>query len=233
MTSTYFLFSKNANRGADDNAENQIVYLNPGIRHVFLLPESDVDHHWQKGLFECQLIEWAKQFCVGGKTFLDIGARTGTYAISLSKHCGDVVAFEPEKSAYYALCGSVAASGLSDKITCYQCALGNEEQVKGRTLSDSPDEGSEVDFRSENSNCIRTLDSFHFKNVGFIKMVVANNGQHVLRGALNTLYLSNYPTILFESSVANPELFGILREALKYKIVNVMGVNNMYLACKE
>jgi FkbM family methyltransferase len=229
MTSTYFLFSKNANKQSDDNSENQIVYLNPGSRHVFLLPETDLDHYWQKGLFECQLIEWAKQFCIGGKTFVDIGARTGTYSISLSKHCGNVVAFEPEKSAYYALCGSVAASGLSDKITCHQCALGNDDQVKAqKNESEDPIMDNWTD-----AVCVRTFDSFHFKNVGFIKMFVANNGHNVLRGALNTLYLSNYPTILFESSVANPELFGILREALKYKIVNVGGVNNMYLACKE
>jgi hypothetical protein len=220
MATKYFLFSRPADKGADDNADNQIVYLNSGTRNVFLLPEINVDYHLRKGLADCQLIEWAKQFCPSNKTFVDIGARTGTYAISLSAHCSNVVAFEPEKSAYYALCGSVAASGLSDKITCYQCVLRNgDEELESDNLS--------------NDICARSLDSFHLENVGFIKMFVADNELNVLRGALNTLRLSNYPTILFESNSANPAVFGFLREALKYKIVNVGGVNNMYLACKE
>ena len=240
MSTHYFLFSRPANALTDDNSENQIVHLNPGSRHVFLLPEVNLDYYWRRGLFECQLIEWSRQFCKQDKLFLDIGAHTGTYAISLAANVREVVAFEPQRSTYYALCGGVAASGLSDRITCLSFGLGSEEQVGNQMLQIvSRDGGGSSLSPSENEKVlkeerveIRTLDSLSLKGVGFIKMDVENNELNVLRGALQTLQESNYPTILFESNGQNPALFGFLKEALKYNIVNVGGVHNMYLACR-
>lgn len=241
MSTKYFLFSRPSAARTDDNADNQLVHLNPGRRQVILLPEVNLDYYWRRGLFECQLIEWSKQFCTADKIFVDAGSHTGTYAISFANTCKEVVAFEPQKSTYYALCGGVASSGLSDKITCHQFGLGSEEQVGAQTLkivsndgggsSLLPADGERV-LREETIH-VRTLDSFELTNVGFIKMDVENNELNVLRGALNTLRESGYPTILFESNGSNPALFGFLREALKYTIVPVGGVHNMFLACKE
>ena len=241
MSTKYFLFTKPSNNRADDNTDNQVVHLNPGQRQVFLLPEVNLDYYWRRGLFECQLIEWSKQFCSKNKLFLDIGAHTGTYAISLAKHAKSVVAFEPQRATYYALCGGVAASGLADQIDCKQCGLGAEEQVGTQVLkivsndgggsSLAPSEHERI-LREETIE-VRTLDSFRLRDVGFIKMDVENNELNVLRGALDTLRESNYPSILFESNGPNPELFGFLKEALNYKIVTVGGISNMFLACKE
>lgn len=238
MSTKFFLLSRSSNSKTDDNTDNHIMHLNPGKRQLFLLPEVNLDYYWRKGLFECQLIEWTKQFCNPAKTFLDIGAHTGTYAISLAANAAEVVAFEPQRSTYYALCGSVAMSGLSDKIVCHQCGLGSEEQSGKQTLKIVSNDGGgsslspgerETVLREEEVE-IRTLDSFRLQNIGFIKMDVENNELNVLRGALHTLRESNYPTILFESNGANPSLFGFLKEALKYKIVQVGGVSNMFLA---
>lgn len=241
MTTKYFLLTRPLGGRADDNTDNQIVHLNPGKRQVFLLPEVNLDYYWRRGLFECQLIEWSKQFCNKNKVFLDIGAHTGTYAVSLAPFSESVVAFEPQRATYYALCGSVATSGLSDKIDCKQFGLGAEEQVGAQVLkivsndgggsSLDPNENEKV-LREETVE-VRTLDSLDIQNVGFIKMDVENNELNVLRGALNTLRESGYPPILFESNGSNPVLFGFLREALKYKIVTVGGISNMFLACRE
>jgi len=241
MSTKYFILTRPSNSRIDDNTDNQIVHLNPGERQVFLLPEVNLDYYWRRGLFECQLIEWSKQFCNSSKIFLDIGAHTGTYAISLAPYSKSVMAFEPQRATYYALCGSVAASGLSDKVVCHQFGLGAEEQVGIQALKIvSNDGGGSSLAPAENERVlreeaveIRTLDSIDIRNVGFIKMDVENNELNVLRGALNTLRESGYPPILFESNGANPALFGFLREALKYKIVTVGGVSNMFLACKE
>lgn len=241
MSSKYFILTRSSDSCVDDNASNQIVHLNPGSRQVFLLPEVNLDYYWRKGLFECQLIEWSKQFCNKDKVFLDIGAHTGTYAISLASFTRNVVAFEPQRSTYYALCGGVAASGLSDKIDCRQCGLGAYDQVGTQVLKivsndgggSSLNPGETESILREETIEVRTLDSFKLRNVGFIKMDVENNELNVLRGALDTLRESGYPPILFESNGPNPPLFGFLKEALKYKVITVGGVNNMYLACKE
>ena len=242
MSTKYFILTRSSNSRTYDNSENQIINLNPEKRQIFLLPEVNLDYYWRKGLFESQLIEWSKQFCNKDKIFIDIGAHTGTYAISLAQYSKYVIAFEPQRATYYALCGSVAASGLADKITCHHFGLGAEEQVGIQALkivsndgggsSLSPDENKRV-LREEAVE-IQTLDSIEVRaDIGFIKMDVENNELNVLRGALNTLRESGYPPILFESNGPNPTLFGFLKDALKYKIVTVGGVSNMFLACKE
>jgi FkbM family methyltransferase len=241
MTTKYFILTRSAADKTDNNTDNHILHLNPGKRQVFLLPEVNLDYYYRKGLFECQLIEWSKQFCKSDKIFLDIGAHTGTYAISLANSAREVVAFEPQRSTYYALCGSVAASGLSAKIVCHKFGLGSLEQVGEQTLKIvSNDGGGSSLLPGENESVIReetvdirTLDSLKLKDVGFIKMDVENNELNVIRGALDTLRESGYPPILFESNGPNPLLFGFLREALKYKVITVGGINNMYLACRE
>ena len=75
----------------------------------------------------------------------------------------------------------------------------------------------------------KTIDSFNLENIGFIKMDVEENELFVLKGALNTLKQSNYPTILFESNNSNEELFSFLKN-LNYKIIQISGCSNMFLA---
>jgi FkbM family methyltransferase len=235
----YFLLSRPSSSKTDDNTDNHVHHLNPSLRHIHILPEVNLDYYHRRGLFECQLIEWSKQFATQDKIFLDIGAHTGTYAISLAHKFERVVAFEPQRATYYALCGSVALSGLSYTIDCQPFGLGSEEQVGEQTLKivsndgggSSLNPGSMETVLREETICVRTLDSFHLTNVGFIKMDVENNELNVLRGALHTLRESGYPTILFESNGDNPALFGFLKEALGYRIVSISGVVNMYLAC--
>jgi hypothetical protein len=60
-------------------------------------------------------------------------------------------------------------------------------------------------------------------------MDVEENELNVLKGAVETLKNSNYPTILFESNDRNDDLFDFIKQ-LSYKIVQVSGVNNMFLA---
>ena len=241
MSTKYFLLSRPVQSRVDDNGDNVILHVNPGPRKIYILPEVHLDYHHKRGLFECQLIEWTKQFSCPEKTFLDIGAHAGTYAISLAHKFAKVAAFEPQKSTYNALCGSVALSGLSDKIDCYRVGLGSEDQAGEQSLKivsndgggSSLNPGSTETVLREETIEVRTLDSFQLKNVGFIKMDVENNELNVIRGALNTLRESDYPTILFESNGENPELFGFLKEALGYKIVSISGVSNMFLACER
>ena len=235
MSTKYFLLTKNPNKSTSENEENQIVFLNSSL--TFVLPSVNLDYYSAYGLFENGLIEWAKQLCGKSKNFLDIGAHSGTYSLCLSDYCNQVYSFEPQKMTYYALCGSVALSNKHN-ITCYNFALGSEDQVGTTTLKIHSNDGggsslhvSDVDpVLREEIITVKTLDSMELTNIGLIKMDVENNELFVLKGALNTIEQSGYPKILFESNKENTELFDYLQIEMGYRIISITGIHNMFLA---
>lgn len=234
MSTQYFILTKNPHRPVHDRTHDQLIHVNAS--QAYLLPEVNLDYYHKHGLFEHHLIEWTKQLCDPSQVFLDIGAHTGTYAISLAGHCQHVYAFEPQKMTYYALCGGVALSHKTN-ITCCQMALGAEDQVGTTQLNIRSDDGGGSSLHVIPGSTllgaetveVRTLDSYQITNIGCIKMDVEENELNVLRGATLTLKNSHYPKILFESNQENRPLFAYLEE-LGYKIIRMSGCNNMYLA---
>lgn len=202
----------------------------------YILPKNLITCYLQNSLFEKNIIEWSKQFCSLEKNILDIGAHTGTYALSLAKHCKHVHAFEPQKMTYYALYGSVALSNL-ENVTCHNFGLGSFDQVGEKTLNivsvdgggSSLHVGNDKILRTEKIN-ISTLDSLFLTDISFIKMDVEDNEYFVLMGGLETLKKNNYPKILFECNDVrkNERLFGLLSKF--YNIIKISGSSNMYLA---
>jgi FkbM family methyltransferase len=242
---SYFILQKSKNTTIDNDNENIITTIdtnrtnNNNSKNVYILPYNNLDYYKNYGLFEKGLIEWSKKFCSVDKNMLDIGAHTGTYAISLAHLSNTVYAFEPQKMSYYALCGSVALSNIKN-INCINYALGSDSQVGLQKLNIVSDDGGGSTLHNVyggNTNSIlqtetievKTLDRFNLTNIGFIKMDVKDNELNVLQGGLLTLKYSNYPKILFESNTYNENLFNFLKE-LKYNIITINGVSNMYLA---
>ena len=85
---------------------------------------------------------------------------------------------------------------------------------------------------------VSTLDSFHFKNIGFIKVDVEGFEERVLRGSIITIISNNYPPILFEcwepgewnmTTKKRDNLFHFL-EDLGYKIFKNWGDHETHLA---
>jgi FkbM family methyltransferase len=236
MSTKYFILTK---EHATNNENDQIVYTNRPT--TYILPQVNMDYYAKHGLFENQLIEWTKQLLTIDKIFLDIGSHTGTYAISLADLCKEVYCFEPQKMTYYALCGSVALSNKQN-ITCFQTGLGSENQVGIKTLNIVSNDGGgssihiTQDILREEKIEIRTLDSYRIENIGFIKMDVEENELDVLKGAMETIIRSNYPKILFESNPTDltrqHALFEYITNVLNYRIINIGGYSNMYLAEK-
>lgn len=236
MSTKYFILSK---EDTTNNEKDQIIFINRST--TYILPQVNMDYYANHGLFENQLIEWTKQLVTKDKNILDIGAHTGTYAISLADSSQHVYCFEPQKMTYYALCGSVALSNKQN-ITCFQTGLGSEDQVGKKTLKIVSNDGggssihaSQGIMREEEIE-INTLDSFNFNNIGFIKIDVEENELSVLKGATKTIMRSNYPKILFESNpndiTIRAELFDYLESILAYRIIPIGGYENMYLAEK-
>ena len=235
MSTKYFILSKPSGQSVTDDNMNQIISINSSL--TYILPSTNLNYYTNHGLFEKSLIEWTKQLCRKDKDVLDIGAHTGTYSLCLAPYASHVYSFEPQKMTYYALCGSVALSNLHN-VTCYNTGLGSQTQVGNTTLYIRSDDGggssvqvlSDPILREEQIE-IRTLDSYNYTNIGFIKMDVEDNELNVLQGATETIKRCGNPKILFESNHENKPLFDFIKNTLGYRnILAINGMSNMYLA---
>lgn len=239
MPTKYIILTKKGSDPLYENTNNQILCINSELN--YLMPAINHTYYVEHGLFENTLIEWCKQFCKKSSLFLDVGAHTGSYAISLAKYTKGVYAFEPQKMTYYALCGGVALSGATN-IECFQYGLGNEDQVGTHPLYIVSQDGGGSTLQSPTqrnkiigteSIIVKTLDSLHIEDpISFIKIDVEENELQVLQGAKATILRNNNPHILFEQNDPNnKEVADYLRTEFGYKVIPVQGTHNMYLAC--
>jgi len=232
--SSFFILQKN---DIVDNADDQVIVLK---NNTYLLPSSNLSYYMSHGLFESTLILWCVQFCNKNSVFLDIGAHTGTYSISLSKYCKQVYAFEPQKKTFYALCGSVALSNI-DNIECINYGLGSKDQIGNSTLKIVSIDGGGSSMHAtsgiikEETIKVRTLDSFNIDGISLIKIDVEDNELFALMGGIKTIIRSNYPHIFFECNIESEnkkKLFDFLDE-INYNIVSITPTTNMFLAYKK
>lgn len=157
--------------------------------------------------FEVSLIHKViEEYADPTKDFLDIGAHVGTYSWLVAPYFNHVHSFEPNKEIFNYLCGNIALRGLSDKMDTY--CLGISDKEDHLTYYERSQDGGGNGFEEIQSSeptvikgklQVKTLDSFNFDNVGFIKIDVEGHEKSVLLGAKETLERNNYPPILFES----------------------------------
>ena len=211
----------------------QSVWVPPSSSspHV-LLPLQHVSCTWEHGLFEASLIDWCIQFGDNTGTFVDVGAHTGTYSVLLAPYFERVWAFEPQRSTYYALCGSVALSQLSDKVHCVHAALGDHSTNAVLSITSEDGGGSTL---SPTETClaqetvhVQTLDSFSLEKVSFLKIDVEGHEEKVLLGARETLSRCR-PKILLEDNRNMLPEFPLLKE-LGYTVHPLTGIPNMFFA---
>lgn len=238
MDIRYFIMIKDKNK--DLNNQSDEKFIQTYDKNIYILPEININYYNKNGLSEKNLIEWCKQFGSKQYNFIDIGAHTGTYTISLASLFNHVYSFEPQKQTYYALCGSVALSGYNN-VTCINSALGssdikNMNKLKIRSVDGG---GSSLFYLGDiilNEEIIQmnVLDDYKFENISFIKLDVEDCEYYVLKGGKDTINL-NHPKILFECNNSGDItrrnlLFSLLTDEYKYKIIKLSGIDNMYIA---
>jgi FkbM family methyltransferase len=132
-----------------------------------------------------------------GKLCLDIGANIGCISMALLSVGHSVVAFEPQPEVYKLLSDNV-------KSTCHNVALGSTrgvaEMPKVYYSSKGNFGGLGIGTKSIYGSYtvpVETLDSFAFKDVGFIKIDVEGFEEQVLRGGVETI-LRDKPIMYIE-----------------------------------
>jgi FkbM family methyltransferase len=208
------------------------------------------------GVYEKSLIDWCKQFGSSQGSFVDIGAHSGTYSITLAPYFCKVYAFEPQRDTYYQLCGGIALNNL-ENVYAERCALGNVALGgagtgpgsligDARTLSIISEDGGGSTLNRVPAGAALKTETVPYKNlddfqitlpIGLIKIDVEGHELEVLRGATNTLKCANFPRILVEvwdasMSPNRQEVFDHLRD-LGYTVRRVSGYSYMYLASMD
>ena len=118
---------------------------------------------------------------------LDIGANIGAIAQMLEFHGKECVAFEPQSEIYKLLVRNFYGKAIN-------CALGSEE---GTAQMPRLRYGAKYNYGGMSLNTktelgsypvpVKTIDSYNFQNVSFMKIDVEGWEEEVLKGAVDTI----------------------------------------------
>lgn len=198
------------------------------------------------------------------KEMIDIGACMGTYSIELVKNnrFSHSYAFEANK-IYSKIVGiNSVLNNVCDKVDVFNTFISDKNskiEYNGWVTNKNADTVN-VDYLTHicfetrytedhtfKEIPTRTIDSYNFNNIGFIKMDIEGHELEALRGSLKTIINNNYPPILFEmwninenfitdkekQDAKNKQLICLL-EALGYNIrYGVTVYPNTHLAVHE
>jgi FkbM family methyltransferase len=143
-------------------------------------------------------LETAFKYCGKGKTrhAIDIGANYGLMTYNMSKYFDHVSSFEivPEVNECFKL---NAKKFKLNNVSIYDCGLGNKEETVALNFDSNKTFSTHVDPTSHGNIKVKTLDSFEFKNVDFIKIDVEGYETFIIQGAIDTIKKYK-PVILYE-----------------------------------
>lgn len=138
------------------------------------------------------------------KDAIDVGANKGIYTYLLAQLVQHVYAFEPNPKIF-----RILKKHLPENATAYDVALSDKigdgkllvpKRVKNDEYSNQGASLSTVKINEPYGTVDvteRTLDSYEFNNIGFIKIDVEGFESAVLKGAVDTIK-HNMPTLLIE-----------------------------------
>ena len=152
----------------------------------FWVPSNDIHiEDWKAGqpFTQNKCLEKFLNYCENeGKRFnhiLDIGAWVGTWSMAMNKHCGRVVAFEPDPLHYECL-----VKNVTEDVETHQLAVGQENKMISLSNDDFTQSKRVV---GEGTIPMVTVDSLGMDDVDLIKIDVEGYEMEVLKGATETL----------------------------------------------
>ena len=136
---------------------------------------------------------------LGGNLAIDIGAHVGIWSRRLSKNFSEVICFEPLSK--HIECHKMNCEKL-DNVTLFECALSDRETESVMTTKDNNSGMSSLhpsNFRNKSEEVVqtKTIDSFDFPKMDFMKIDVEGWEEQVILGGLETIKKYN-PKIYIE-----------------------------------
>lgn len=167
-----------------------------GLEPIKAMLDFPVSYCW-----EVQVINRIKEnkdgFFDFSKGMIDIGAGFGEYSFLLPFQFSH--AFEPNRQANYIMHANLVMHERIYHTTTYELGLSDKEEI---VLFDgfNADAGNAEAYKPEQATKLftKTLDSFNFDNIGFIKIDIEGMEEKALRGGIETIKRNNFPPILFE-----------------------------------
>lgn len=148
---------------------------------------------------------------------IDVGANVGAHSVAFSKRAQRVVAIEPQPHTYRVLCANLALNCCVN-VETYQMALGShQDRVLILPIDPTKDHASQGARLAGYGEAVelRTLDSFHFHPVSFLKLDAEEMELEIVRGAYNLLryqspivYIEIHTEELVKQVVASMESLG-------------------------
>lgn len=203
----------------------------------------------RRGYYDMPEIELTKNILKQCKNYfgdvvvaLDCGANIGVHTIEwaqLMNNWGKVYSFEAQKSIYYSLCGSIILNNCFN-VDAKNIAIGSKNGTIGvpkldysknssfgsleiKQRIDGEWIGQNIDYSNTYSVELRTIDSFNFDRVDFIKIDVEGMEEDVFMGSLDTIK-KYFPVIFYEHSKSDKNYLKNILEDIGY-IIQCKGNN--------
>jgi FkbM family methyltransferase len=147
--------------------------------------------------------EGALKFVGQRRVAVDVGAHVGLWSYWMARDFATLHAFEPKPE--HVQCWNANMEGVMN-AHLYEAALGNEERQVG--LHTGPDSSGDTTVVLDAFGTpMRTLDSFNFQDVDFLKIDCEGFEVFVLEGARETLARCK-PTVIVEQKPGHGQHFG-------------------------
>ena len=214
--------AKQTDRGKDRSIRDRIGTQMKYQRNIWI-PEEDNYTRWSRG-FESR--EY-KKLNLSGQVCLDIGAHVGIWTKRLATDFNEVIAFEPLTK--HIECHKKNTEEC-DNVTLHEVALSDESITTEMTTRKFNSGMSSLlttrKFKDGYKLTVetKTLDSFDFPKIDFIKMDVEGYEEKVIAGGMNTI-LKHLPKIYMEIWPKNLNSMTELMNGMGYSVNQVSETN--------
>ena len=194
---------------------NKIKQIKTEYGFINILTNDFIGKYFLNGIYlDDEIIKKIFEIIPKNKNIIDIGANIGSHTLRYSKYVDNnckVYSFEPQKFIFDNLLSKTIEDNELKNVKLFNIALGNKNITgsmnklcdKGRPMN--YDTNYETNFGGTNIGFggqpvdIKTLDSFNFDNIGFIKIDVEGAEKIVIQGAKETLK-KNRPIVIYEKN---------------------------------